>query len=101
MSLPGNDKRKRREGMVQAGMMLGAGLQFAVTIMIATAGGWWLDGKLSTSPFLLIAGMLFGATAAFYHLYKGLTQTQTGGDQEGSPPRNSKGNDQEKKGGAE
>ena len=82
MSPTDNDKRKRRESMAQAGMMFGAGLQFAVTIMIATAGGWWLDERLSTSPFLLIAGMLFGATAAFYHLYKALTRPETGDDQD-------------------
>ncbi len=70
-----DDKRtKKQTGMAQAGLLLGAGLQFAVTIIIATIGGWWLDEKLSTSPLLLIAGMLFGATAAFYHLYRMLTR---------------------------
>ena len=75
---PFDDKRtkQRQAGMAQTGQLLGAGLQFAVTIMIATIGGWWLDEKLSTSPLLLIAGMLFGATAAFYHLYRMLTRPE-------------------------
>ena len=72
--VPPDDERtkKRQAGMAQAGQLLGAGLQFTVTIIIATMGGWWLDDRLSTSPLLLIAGMLFGATAAFYHLYTAL-----------------------------
>ncbi len=79
---PSDDKRteKRQAGMAHAGLLLGAGLQFAVTIMIAAIGGWWLDEKLSTSPLLLIAGMLFGATAAFYHLYKMLTRPESDDD---------------------
>lgn len=74
--VPPDDERtkKRQAGMAQAGQLLGAGLQFTVTIIIATMGGWWLDDRLSTSPLLLIAGMLFGATAAFYHLYTALTR---------------------------
>ena len=76
---PSDDKRtkQRQADMVEGGLLLGSGLQFAVTIMIATIGGWWLDEKLSTSPLLLIAGMLFGATAAFYHLYRMLTRPDT------------------------
>lgn len=74
--VPPDDERtkKRQAGMAQAGQLLGAGLQFTMTIIIATMGGWWLDDRLSTSPLLLIAGMLFGATAAFYHLYTTLTR---------------------------
>lgn len=73
----------RQGSTAQTGLYLGAGLQFATTIVLATLGGWWLDEKLSTSPLLLIAGMLFGASAAFYHLYKTLTGTQTSDDTKG------------------
>ena len=95
--IPSDDKRtkKRQAGTAQAGLLLGAGLQFAVTIMIATIGGWWLDEKLSTSPLLLIAGMLFGATAAFYHLYRMLTRPDDDG------PPTSEQDPQAKGGGAE
>ena len=67
----------RQGPAAQTGLYLGTGLQFATTIVVGTLGGWWLDEKLSTSPLLLIAGMLFGASAAFYHLYKTLTGTET------------------------
>ena len=77
--------KERPAGVAQAGMYFGVGIQFAVTIVLATMGGWWLDEKLSTSPLLLIAGMLFGATAAFYHLYKTLTRAETSDDGDRSP----------------
>lgn len=31
-------------------------------------GGWWLDVRLGTYPWLLIVGALFGFAAGFYHL---------------------------------
>lgn len=52
--------------------LAGAGVQFAATIALCTAGGWWLDSRLGTSPWLLLAGALLGAVAAFYHLYRTL-----------------------------
>jgi len=83
---PGNSApvKKGSAGPGQAGLYVGAGLQYAVTVVIGTAGGWWLDEKLSTSPLLLIVGMLFGATAAFYHLYKTLTHVDPADDVGGS-----------------
>lgn len=61
-----------RGALHQLGALSGAGIQFAVTVALGVAGGWWLDGKLDTSPLFLIAGGLFGAVAAFYHLYRTL-----------------------------
>ena len=86
--MPGDAKRgkKTQGGMAQAGLYMGVGLQFAATIAIVTFGGWWLDEKWSTSPLLLIAGMLSGATAAFYHLYKTLTRTDEEGESNPSEP---------------
>jgi len=50
----------------------GHGLTFAM----ATAGflflGWWVDGKLGTTPWLTILGALVGAAGGFYHILQHL-----------------------------
>ena len=46
------------------------GLQFALTFMIFGALGYWLDQKLGTRPWLLLAGILLGATGAFVKLVR-------------------------------
>ena len=38
----------------------GLGLQFAMTIAVFALGGWWLDGKLGWSPWLLLTGVFLG-----------------------------------------
>ncbi len=48
----------------------GAGIQFAATFLVMGLFGWWLDGKLGTEPWLMIAGILLGATGAFVSLVK-------------------------------
>ncbi len=46
------------------------GLQFALTIGLFAAGGWWVDEKLGTSPLVLMIAFLVGPSAAFYSLYR-------------------------------
>ncbi len=48
----------------------GAGIQFAGTFLVLGAIGWWLDGKLGTDPWLLLAGIFLGATGGFISLVK-------------------------------
>ncbi|MCL2823032.1 MAG: AtpZ/AtpI family protein [Polyangiaceae bacterium] len=49
------------------------GLDFVVAIAIGFGCGWWLDGKLGFSPWLTIAGLVFGVAAGFNTVFK-LTQ---------------------------
>ena len=56
----------------QVAALAGAGLQFAVTVALSAAAGWWADGRLGTSPWLLIVGAIVGAVAAFIQLYRAL-----------------------------
>ncbi len=65
-------RRPSSSALRQLTALAGAGIQFAVTVALCTAGGWWLDGYLESSPWLLIAGGLAGAVAAFYQLYRTL-----------------------------
>jgi ATP synthase protein I len=47
----------------------GAGVQFVVSILLFLYLGKWLDGKLGTAPWLLMAGVFVGAAAGFYSFY--------------------------------
>jgi len=40
--------------------LVGIGLEFLLTICLLGAAGWWLDGRLSTFPWLMIAGIAMG-----------------------------------------
>jgi F0F1-type ATP synthase assembly protein I len=48
----------------------GAGVQFVVSILLFLYIGKWLDGKLGTAPWLLMAGVFVGAGAGFYSFYR-------------------------------
>ena len=58
-----------QEIMRASGQHLGFGLAFALSVLLFLGGGAWLDGKLGTSPLLLIVGAFVGAGAGFYSLY--------------------------------
>lgn len=51
---------------------MGAGLQFAGAIILFLLLGRWLDARLGTEPWLLIAGVMIGAAAGFYSMYREL-----------------------------
>lgn len=42
------------------------GLEFATAEGLGVWAGYWLDGKLGTSPWLLVAGALAGFALGFY-----------------------------------
>ena len=46
----------------QIGSLLSIGIQLTVTILAFAGLGWWLDKKFETQPWLLLTGLLFGAT---------------------------------------
>ena len=52
------------------GRYAGLGFQFAATLVAFAALGWWLDEKLGSSPWLLIAGVFLGATGGFVALIR-------------------------------
>jgi len=47
-------------------------MQLAITVGLGVWAGLWADGKLGTSPILVIAGTFLGFAAGFYSLYLGL-----------------------------
>ncbi len=55
------------EGMARYGSL---GIQFAGTMLVLGALGYWADQALGTLPWLLIAGILLGAVGGFISLVK-------------------------------
>ncbi|MFN0208081.1 MAG: AtpZ/AtpI family protein [Planctomycetota bacterium] len=47
-----------------------AGLEFALTILVFVGIGWWLDGWLNTSPWLLVVFLFVGFSSSLYLLVK-------------------------------
>lgn len=56
--------------MRKAGPYLNLGWTFAVTVLAGSLAGWWLDRKLGTGPWLLLAGIFFGIGAAFVNFFR-------------------------------
>jgi F0F1-type ATP synthase assembly protein I len=66
----------RREGATSGAAVAGLGMQFVVAILLFLFLGKWLDERLGTTPWLLIAGVFLGAGASFYSIYRRLMADQ-------------------------
>jgi hypothetical protein len=51
------DRPRRDDGLARYGAL---GLQFAASVGLLAWGGFWLDGRLGTSPWFLMAGASLG-----------------------------------------
>jgi len=49
---------------------LGIGFQISISFAFFVLGGYWADGKLGTSPFLLLIGVAAGMTGMVLVLMK-------------------------------
>jgi F0F1-type ATP synthase assembly protein I len=58
-----------RKGM-SGSEFAGVGMQFAITLVLFTLAGVWLDRRLGTSPWLLIILALGGSALAFWGMYR-------------------------------
>ena len=68
---PKFDGLKKKLGPGEAGAMAQAsalGLTFVAAIVLGLAVGWWLDGRLGTSPACLLLGLFLGIAAGFKNL---------------------------------
>jgi hypothetical protein len=50
----------------------GHGLTLAMATIAFLFLGWWVDGKLGTTPWLTIVGALVGMAGGFYHILQHL-----------------------------
>lgn len=63
-------------GALSGSEFAGLGLQFAVSILVFLYAGRWLDDRLGTAPWLLLAGVFVGAGASFYVMYRKVIAAQ-------------------------
>ncbi len=59
----------------------GAGIQFAVTLVLFIFLGSWLDKRYGTSPLFILAGVVVGGGGGFYSLYRKVLAAQRADDQ--------------------
>jgi F0F1-type ATP synthase assembly protein I len=59
-----------------AGPYLGMGIGLAVMVLVCLGAGYWLDGRLGTSPWFFLLGGVFGMAAAGYHFYRTVSARQ-------------------------
>jgi F0F1-type ATP synthase assembly protein I len=71
--------------------LMGLGLQFVVAILVCLYAGMWLDGKLHTAPWLMLAGALVGASAGFYSMFRVLMSVDRRIDEEQKDQKEQKG----------
>jgi ATP synthase protein I len=64
------DSRAWARTLHDVGPYLGIGVTLAVTVLGGVAIGYWLDGKLGTTPAFVLAGAVVGLLAAGYHFYR-------------------------------
>lgn len=59
-----------RRSLREAGPYLGLGMQLAFTLLAFTLGGYFLDRRFETLPWLTIGGALIGLVLLFLQLYR-------------------------------
>ena len=52
------------------GQLAGIGPLLAAAVIAGYLVGGWLDGKLGTTPWLMVAGVLLGSAAGFVELVR-------------------------------
>ena len=59
-----------RHGFTLALRLLVLGWYVALSIILGTWGGLWLDRRLETLPLFTLAGVVTGSVVAFYGVYR-------------------------------
>lgn len=59
-----------RRGVGLALRLMGLGWYIAISIILGTAGGLWLDHRLGTLPIFTVLGVIAGSGVAFYGVYR-------------------------------
>lgn len=73
-------KTRSPTGLAELGRYAGLGMQFAASVLLFGAAGWWLDGRVGTRPWLFVVGLLLGAVLAFVSLLRAVANDRS------SPP---------------
>ena len=71
--MPQGDQNGRRAFALYAA----AGFQFVGAVGGLSVLGWWFDGRLGTTPWLAVAGLVLGSVGGFWNLWRILKLIQT------------------------
>ena len=74
--LPSAPQKKSAGADSDLGRYAGLGLSFVVTIALFGGFGWWLDGRLGSTPWLLIVGVVLGAVLGFVMIVRSVPPAQ-------------------------
>lgn len=66
---PQPSKSTRLEVIRTVGKYMDLGLTFVIAAAGGSLGGYWLDSRLGTTPWLFLVGALLGITAGFCHFF--------------------------------
>jgi F0F1-type ATP synthase assembly protein I len=61
---------------LSGGEFAGIGLQFAVTLVVFSLAGIWLDGRFGSSPWFTVGLVFFGAGFGFWSMYRRVVRKQ-------------------------
>lgn len=73
---PREAKHETARAELEFGRYAGLGLRFAVTVALFGLLGWWIDGRVGWSPWLLVTGVLLGAVVAFIGIVRAVPPPQ-------------------------
>ena len=62
--------RALQDNVARSGPVAGASYTLIGAILLLGGGGYLLDGKMGTRPWLTVAGLLLGIVVGFYELIK-------------------------------
>jgi len=82
---PSEPPSERQRVLREVGRYTGFGLAWALSVLIFLLGGYWLDQRLGTLPWLTIAGAFMGAAGGFISLVRGVTAAGRAEDDEVAP----------------
>ena len=62
--------RALQDNVARSGPVATASYSLVGAILLLGGVGYWLDGRLETSPWLTVGGLLLGIVVGFYELIK-------------------------------
>lgn len=74
----GGHEEGDRGGRTAPAELAGLGVQMVVTVLALLFLGRWLDGRLGTDPWLMLAGALLGLVLAFGWLFRRILDRPSG-----------------------
>lgn len=70
MSEPAPDRYGKGRKVYQGARMSAVGLEMAVSVGLGYGVGWWIDGKLGSTPWGGIIGIAFGFAAGVRSMWR-------------------------------